>query len=323
MIRLIANSIDITSLISGRLLRCTLSDRREGDVDELSIELNNHDGQLAMPDPGATLQLWFPDTSTSSENHVAMGDFEVDTVETMGPPTTVSIRATSADITASLKTHREQSWDETTLGAVLQDIAKRNNLTAKIDSSLAAIVIDHLDQTTESDLSLINRLGDDCDAVATVKSGNLIFMPTGQGISPTGTPLPTIAIALSSCTQWRYTKAKTTYTGVSANYNDRAYARRTTVTTGSTENPFVIRKTYRTEAAAVEAANAKWKKLKRAEQALEIDLEQLNPDVIAEASLVLEGFPADVPATGWVVAVAEHQIDGSGTATRIIAEISA
>jgi uncharacterized protein len=317
MIRLFANGTDITSLISDRLLGCTLSDRRSGEVDELSIDLNNHDGQLALPDPGAALQVWFPE----GDSFVAMGEYQVDSVETGGPPTTVSIRATSADITDSLKTQREQSWNDTTLGAVLTEVARRNNLTPLIESTLSNRVIDHLDQTTESDLSLINRLGDDHDAVATVKSGALIFMPTGQGTTPAGTALPTATINLTDCTSWRYTKAKTTYTGVTCHYNNRAYARRDSVTVGSADNLFVIRATQRTAQAARELADAKWKKLKRAEQALELELEQLHLDAIAEAALVLVGFPEGIPATGWVVSVAEHKVGNGGNTTSVNAEL--
>jgi uncharacterized protein len=317
MIRLFANGTDITSLISDRLLGCTLSDRRSGEVDELSIELDNHDGQLALPDPGAALQVWFPE----GDSFVAMGKYQVDSVETGGSPITVSIRATSADITDSLKTQREQSWNDTTLGAVLTEVARRNNLTPLIESTLSNRVIDHLDQTTESDLSLINRLGDDHDAVATVKSGTLVFMPTGQGTTPAGTELPTVPINLTDCTSWRYTKTKTTYSGVTCHFNNRAYARRDSVTVGSADNLFVIRATQRTAQAARELADAKWKKLKRAEQALELDLELLVLDVIAEASLRLVGFPADVPGTGWVVSEAEHTISGDGFRSRVSAEL--
>ncbi len=316
-IRLFANGNDITTQIEGRLLRASISDQRSDQVDELSIELDNHDNQLALPEPGASLRVWFPDV----DGFVDMGSFDVDSVETGGPPTTITLRATSADLTKTLKTQREHSWDATTLGAVLTEIAQRNNLKPIIDNTLASIAIDHLDQTTESDLSLINRLGDDYDVVATVKSGHLVCMPTGQGVTPSGVQLPTITIDMNDCTSWRYNKAKTTYTGVTANYNNRAYARRDSITVGSGENPFVIRKTHRTAKAAREVATAKWRKLKRAEQSLTLDLETLKLDITSEARLVLVGFSESVPATGWVVSVAEHEVGNGGNTTSVSAEI--
>lgn len=318
MIRLTANGKDITNAISGRVLSCTLTDRRADQVDEFTIELDNHDDQLAAPDPGATLQVWLQD---NDQSWVAMGTFEVDAIGITLVPMTISIRATSGDITSSLKANRDYSYDNTTLGAVLDTIAKRNDLSTAISPELASQTIDHLDQTTESDLSLISRLGELFDAVATVKNNQILFNPIGAGTAPSGTVLPTVTIPLTDCTSAHLERQKTPYTGVAASWNNRAYARRDTIVVGSDNNPFTIRTTFRTEALAKTAATSKWAKLKRAEQTLELELKHLNLAAIAEAGLTVKNAPAGINADGWLINEVEHRLGGDGFRTRVSAEL--
>ena len=56
-------------------------------------------------------------------------------------------------------------------------IARRNNLTPRVDATLAAIKVAHIDQTNESDVHLLTRLAGQHDAVATMKNGSLLFLP--------------------------------------------------------------------------------------------------------------------------------------------------
>lgn len=317
MIQLFANGTDITPKIQGRLISCSLSDQGTDQVDELSLQLSNHDGQLELPEPGAKLHIWLPDHTAQHTTLVDMGEFNVDTIETGGPPTTLSIRATSTDITNSLKTQREQSWDDTTLGDVFQEIASRNQLEPQFDETLAARAIKHLDQTTESDLSLINRLGKEHDAIATAKSGKLVLMPIGTDTTSAGAPLPTLIIDISACTNWRYQKSKTTYTGVTAHYQNREEAKRESVTVGSAENPFVMRKTSPDKDIANTHAKTRWETLKRGEQSLSLDLENLLLDATTAVAIQLTGFTHNIPDSGWVIASANHNMSGSGHNTSL------
>jgi phage protein D len=72
---------------------------------------------------------------------VHKGSFKVDEVNHSGPPDQIRIRARAADFTSAIRNRREQSWANTTLGAVLQDIAGRNALALRIAPDLAAIAL--------------------------------------------------------------------------------------------------------------------------------------------------------------------------------------
>ena len=57
---------------------------------------------------------------------VDKGSFIADEPEWNGPPDTVTIKARGVALTGSLTTRRNHSWRETTLGAVISEIAGRN-----------------------------------------------------------------------------------------------------------------------------------------------------------------------------------------------------
>ena len=124
------------------------------------------------------VRLWL---GWSDTGLVDKGTYTVDETEHSGAPDVLSIRARSADLRKGLKTKRERSWSDTTLGDVLGDIALGNGLTATIAGALDCLPILQLDQANESGADLISRVGEEFDAVVTVKAGCLLCLPAGGG----------------------------------------------------------------------------------------------------------------------------------------------
>ncbi|HEI6967698.1 TPA: phage late control D family protein, partial [Yersinia enterocolitica] len=123
------NQKDITQNIRDRLLSLSLTDNRGFEADQLDVELDDADGQLAMPERGAVLSVFL---GWKGSALIGKGDFTVDEVEHHGAPDTLIIRARSADFRGSLNTRREVSYHETTLGKVVAQVAERNNLKAML-----------------------------------------------------------------------------------------------------------------------------------------------------------------------------------------------
>lgn len=83
----------------------------------------------------------------------------MDDVSHGGPPDQITIKARAADFTSEIRNRREQSWKNTTLGAVLKDVAGRNGLTLKVAADLASIALPSMSQSRESDIAFLRRLG--------------------------------------------------------------------------------------------------------------------------------------------------------------------
>lgn len=207
---------DITQNISPRLLSLSLVDNRGFEADQLDIELDDADGQVMMPVRGAVLSLLL---GWQGQPLVNKGTFTVDEVEHRGAPDTLTIRARSADFRGTLNSRREESYHDTTLGAVLEKIAARNKLTASVAEGLASIAIPHIDQSQESDAKFLTRLATRNGAEVSVKAGKLLFLNGGSGVTASGKPIPQVTIERLDGDQHQFAIAdRGAYTGVTAKW---------------------------------------------------------------------------------------------------------
>lgn len=316
MLRLTVNGTDITSEIADRLISLTLTDERDGSVDQLDIEISNHDFSLTLPQPKAALNLWLADADGEL---VEMGEYHVDTVELNGRDRVIAITARSADVTDSLRVRREISYHDTTLGDILQQIASRNGLELVIAAALSAVGVDHFDQTGESDLSVIQRLGDLYDAVATVKAGRVLFTEAGSSSTASGADLPAVTLTMPGDEDWDLRLESTEYTGVTGYWNDTAGATREAYAVGTDVNPLNLRGTFRSEKQCKSAVDSRWKQLQRAQSVFSATLPTANPYAMPEAAIEFSGdWPDEVKSQSLVIRRVVHRIPAS---TSIEAEL--
>ncbi len=207
---------DITQDFSNRLISLTMTDNRGFEADQLDIELDDIDGQIALPPRGATLTLWL---GWQDSALIKKGTFTVDEIEHRGAPDTLTIRGRSADFRGSLNSRREQSWHDTTLGVIVETIAARNKLTASVADTLKAIPVPHIDQSQESDAAFLSRLADRNGAAVSVKAGKLLFLKAGSGKTASGKPIPQMTLERGDGDRHQFAIAdREAYTGVTAKW---------------------------------------------------------------------------------------------------------
>lgn len=322
MWRVVLDGKDLTERVKPRLLELTLTESRGGEADQLDLVIHDHDGSVALPRRGVELSVAI---GWEDAGMIEKGTFRVDEVEHSGAPDVITIRARSADLTHPLRTRRERSWHQVTLGDVIRNLAGEHGLQARIAPALASVAIAHLDQTGESDVHLLTRLGRRYDAVATVKAGNLLFMPIGSGTSASGQPLPAAQITRASGDKHRYGLAdRDTYSGVRAYWNNKPGANRKSVLVGESGNAKRLRETYNSEAEAREHANAEWKRIKRGAAKMDFTLALGRADLSPEQKLRVRGFKAEIDGTSWLIAKATHTITSSaGFTTQLELETDA
>lgn len=308
--RLMVDGNDIAHLVSPRLMTLGLTDNRGVEADQLTITLSDHDGLLSIPPKGAVLRLWL---GWSDTGLVDKGTYTVDETEHSGAPDVLSIRARSADLRKGLKTKRERSWSNTTLGDVLGDIAIGNGLTATIAGALDGLPILQLDQANESDANLISRLGEEFDAVASVKAGCLLCLPAGGGKTASGMDLPHITLTRADGDQHRYLQAdRDSYDGVRAYYYDVNSAKKQEAIAGGGDNLKDLRHTYSDQQSALRAARAEFRRLQRGSATLSYTLAMGRPDLIPELTYTLQGVKAEIDEIIWYGGNVEHSLTADG-----------
>ncbi len=317
--RITLSGADITPRINGRLISLTLREQRGLEADQLDLVLADHDGALVLPRRGAALQVAF---GWQDEGLIDKGLFIVDEIQHSGAPDQLTIRARSADMRGELPGKRTQSWHDITLGDIVDTIAKRYGLDPVIGKTLGGIRVGHIDQTEESDLNFLTRLGERYDAIAAVKAGRMLFTIAGEALTASGKTMPTITLTRRSGDQHRYSVTdREAYEGVKAYWNDTSGAERKIVLAGSGDNAKQLRPTYASEADALAAAKAEWQRIQRGLAEFELTMAYGRPDILPESPLRVSGFKPGIDETHWLVTEVEHSLSDSGFGTRVRCEV--
>lgn len=351
---------DITQDFSDRLISLTMTDNRGFEADQLDIELDDTDGQIAMPPRGTTLTLWL---GWQGSALIKKGTFTVDEIELLGAPDTLTIRGRSADFRGSLNSRREQSWHDTTLGVIVETIAARNKLTASVADTLKAIPVPHIDQSQESDAVFLSRLADRNGAAVSVKAGNLLFLKAGSGKTASGKPIPQMTLERGDGDRHQFAIAdREAYTGVTAKWlhtkdpkpqkqkvklkrkpkeqhlralqhpkatkapaNAKAKkeqeAREGEYMAGESDNVLELTTIYATKAQAMRAAQAKWDKLQRGVAEFSISLAIGRADLFPETPVAVKGFKRVIDEQAWIISRVVHSLNGNGYTTGLELEV--
>lgn len=313
--RLEVNGRDISQTVRPLLQRLQLRESRGEEADQLDITLDDSTGNLALPPVGANiaLQLGYKHTGM-----VDKGTFTVDEIEHSGAPDVVALRCRSAELRSTLRQRASQSWHGATLGKIVRDIAAKNGLQANVDARLADKPVQHIDQTNESDVHFLTRLGRQHDAVATVKKGRLVFLPIGSTKNAAGKELEPILLTREDGDRHRYhCAARDSYTGVRAYWQDAREADKKAAIAGTEDNLKTLRDSYATEADAKAAAQAELGRIARGAATLEITLAIGQPALMVQTPVNVRGFKPEIDGTGWLCKTVEHSLDDNGLTTRM------
>lgn len=209
---------------------------------------------------------------------------------------------------ASLKAQRSRAFDATTIGEIVADIAGDHGLTSAVSAELAGIAIAHRDQTNESDLHFLTRLGRDFGAVAAPKDGRLVFAPASTGLSASGKALDTVTLKRTDLTSWKGVSADRNNQGsVRARYRDNRAARTHYARAGSGDPVKTLRSTYRDEAAAQAAADAELARSGRAANGIELTLPG-RPVLVAQTPIETAGLRPELTGR-WIARTVQHALD--------------
>lgn len=207
-----------------RIISISLTDKRGFEADELTIELDDHDGTIAIPKTGSkiTLKLGYKETGL-----VEKGEYLVSEFTASGSPDRLSITARAADLAEAIAEQVEKSWHKQTLYQIIETIAKKHKYEYIISKGYQNTKIEHIDQTNESDASFMSRLAEQYDAIATIKNGKLLFIPAGESQTASGQPILPTTITRASGDSHSFTySSSNSYQAVRAYYTDKKQAKK-------------------------------------------------------------------------------------------------
>lgn len=324
--KIVANGLDLD--LGKHLISLSCNDESGIKSDSCSIVLDDRDPAIAIPTTGANLIVYLGYEEVGLTH---IGDYIVNEISLSRPPDRISIKAHAADFKSTLKEKISGSFIGSTIGSLVSSIASKHGLIPKIASEFVNVVIDHVDQTNESDMHLLTRLAEQYGAIAKPAGGALIFAVKGLAKSISGIALGTTTIDIKQVTSWSYTESKREeYSKVKVEYvdfeegethefeeeNDAADLEDDILQSGAV---YALQSVTGNETDAKSIAKAALSRINKNPKKIQISTIG-NPNLIAESTITLTGFKPGIP-TVWVVTKAEHTLDNQGFRTNISGEI--
>ena len=314
-----------------RLITLTISDESGIKSDSCDITLDNQKDLINVPKTGTNLSvsLGYKESGVSH-----MGNYTVNEITMSGPPNVINIKCHAADLSSSLKEKISGSFDGTTIGSLVESVASKYGLTPRVSNDFAGIVLDHLDQTNESDMHFLTRLASKYGAIAKPANGNLLFAAKGLAKSISGLVLGETTLDIKDVISWSYTEStRENYKKVKSEYVDfengeieesesgeddgeggRADEKENDEDTeyGST---YGIAEVSANKNAAQTIANTAFREINRNSRKIQITTLG-NTNLVAESRVLLTGFQFGIPIN-WIISKAEHSLNNQGFLTQI------
>ncbi len=321
-----ADDKDVTQRLNPRLISLTITDEVGMKADQLEIELDDRDGVLEVPAYGMRLavQLGYFETGVAD-----MGSWTVTEISFRGWPATKRIVAQAADVTGTIKAGKTRTWRSTTFAAIATTVAKDHGLKPVIDKTLGRKTVGHVDQTGESDLHFLTRLGRQFGATVKPCDGKLIVACQGKGKSAGDQNLTPVTVEKEDITDYSCDlPERGSFSAVSARWHNIRTGKTETVTVKSDNDDatgpvYTLPDDYPDQGSAKAAADAKKDALDRNVTKLSISMPG-NPLAAAEVPLVITGVREGIdttPETAWRITKVVHNVSSSSYTTDIEAEL--
>ncbi len=308
--RITAAGRDVTATLQDRLLSLRVVDEDGLKADRLTLRLDDRGARLEFPETDVTLDLWL---GADAKALGYVGQYKVDAVSGTVGPATMTINATAAGMTGSIRAPRSRAWEDVTLARIAQKIAANAGLIATVGPSLAAVHFPFLAQTAESDLHFLTRIARPLDATAKPAGGRLVVAKRGDGVNAAGDPIDPVAMspAAWSSAEWELLEREV-YKSVEAEWGDVDGGATRSITLGSGEPARKLRHVYASEAEARRAAKAELELAGRAVFKLTAQAAGYWPSLFAGGQLDLSGLRPELNGN-WQIMRVEHALEAGLT----------
>ena len=322
--QIIAGTQDITDRIKDRLLSLTLTDNTDGKSGTVRITLDNAKLDTAAPEPDSVLTIHLGFAGASLRN---MGQFTVDecglsggksgdVIEVAGKAASYATDPQVANKYAAMQGRKTRSWESgTTIGAMVSKMASESGLAHYTSRSSSGVALPHTDQTDESDIALLKRIGAANNAWINMAYGRISFVDKRDvtAINTNAAETTPVTVRRGDVTSYSFkNKKRNAYASVRATYQNLDAAKTDEVTIGEGDPVFPITTPFPTIDAARRAADSKFIELMRAGKTLDITMPApAAMNLIAGGTINAEGFDAQVNGP-WKITSVDWALNKSG-----------
>lgn len=169
---------DISEELLPFLKSISYTDPISGEADSVDITLMDKDGRWRadwFPDKGATLDIEIYTRDGEDVKAMRLGVFEIDEIESKGPPSEVIIKAVSVPENSQLRgVEKSKSWEKVKLSEIAQEIANNAGIKLYYDTAENP-TLERVEQSDESDLAFLVKVCKDHALAVKISDNNLII----------------------------------------------------------------------------------------------------------------------------------------------------
>lgn len=292
----------VASAFYSRLVSATIHDAPGQEADTIELKLDDGGNELVLPAVGAIVDVRFGYRGFGSQR---MGRFVIEEPQIEGGAggEFLCLSGRSADMRSDLKEPLSEHFDETTVGGLVQELAGRHGMSAKVDPDLASIQLPYLARVEQSSVDLLTRLADRLGGFFSVKGGMFVLSRFGG--------LAALAVDRSECESWRFSlKPRPSYGRAEAAWFDRERGEVRFEEHRLADGPARrLRHALPSQAEARTAAKAESERLGRGSGSGSITLAG-RPDILADAPLRTTGFRPEANGV-WRCCGVDHTFSGT------------
>lgn len=186
--KILFDGTDISKDIAPYLLSLDYLDAGEGEADDLAIKLQDRDGLWTQHwleeavDKASSGKLKIQadiimenQKSDGKDARLPCGSFELDCVQSSGPPSVVTVKATALPYSGPTRqTKKTRVWQNCSLSAIAKQIAAEGGVQCQFDSSFDP-VFKRKDQRETSDTAFLQKLCWDAGLFLKVTDGGFVL----------------------------------------------------------------------------------------------------------------------------------------------------
>lgn len=296
---LLANGVDVSSLLQKNSFSLELRDEDGSVSDELTLQVA---GVWKRPKYKDELRLWLG----YKESGVSyMGSFRVQTTERINN-NELTITATGVEFSEELKVKKDREWKDVSLKSIISTIAGEHGLKTKCD---ADVDIKYIAQHDESDLAFLKRIADRYDLLFSIKNNTALMLDRSKK-----NERPKFSISAKECISLSIKHSnKTLYESAKAVWRDTKENQDKEVKTGEEMPQLRIEGSFKDEDEALKVAKGRLQKANRGLKSGSLDV--AGGVIFAGGVLVLSGTVEDDGE--YSIKRVTHRYDNAGWVTSI------
>ncbi len=225
----------------------------------------------------------------------------------------ITVECRAADLADKAKTVDSGHWDDTTLGAIVDDIAGKMGVTAVVDPEMRSIAIPYRARLDQEALDFLSDLADDFGGAVKIAGDKVVVTKRGSGRSASGADLATIEVtyAPSYGFSFEFEPRGDDAESVATWWDDETGTWRDETDEGSGKGRLAWPHPWPSKREAKHGAEAKRGERKR-KSATGFVEGPGDPSAVAGCPVVVSGYGPDADATSWISESIDHVIDPEG-----------